>query len=64
MTSSGSSEVDVEPRRSSEADKSFDTKVIGLLECHNDDLRDDVLLVMAMAVTIIMKRGWNGVRKL
>ena len=54
----------MEPRRSIEADKSFDTKVIGLLECHNDDLRDDVLLVMAMAVTIIMKRGWNGVRKL
>ena len=37
MSSSGSSEVDVEPRRSTEAEKSFDTKVIGLVECHNDD---------------------------
>ena len=37
MSSSGSSEVDVEPRRSAEADKSFDTKVIGLLEGHNYD---------------------------
>ena len=37
MSSSGSSEVDVEPRRSTEADKSLDTKVIGLVECHNDD---------------------------
>ena len=37
LSSSGSAEVDVEPRRSTEADKSFDTKVIGLLECHNGD---------------------------
>ena len=31
MSSSGSSEVDVEPRRSTEADKSFDIKVISVI---------------------------------